>query len=47
MQSHDNEEQYEHASDDGQHNDPSFYTGFRDLPDKHCVHMHMVWSVSE
>jgi hypothetical protein len=47
MQSHDDEEQYEHSSDDGQQNDPSCHTGFWDLPDKHCMYIHVVWSVSE
>jgi hypothetical protein len=47
MQSHDDEEQYEYSSDDGQHYDPSCYTGFRDIPDKHCMYIHVILSVSE
>jgi len=43
MQSHGDEEQYEHSSYDCQHNDPSSNSAFWDLSVEYCVHSDPIW----
>jgi len=43
MQSHGDEEQYEHPTHDGQHNDPSSNSAFWDLSVEHCVYSDPIW----
>ena len=43
MQSHGDEEQYEHSSHDGQHNYPSSNSSFWDLSVEHCMYSDPIW----